>query len=57
MTVNATDVIIGLPDLGTQIGDFIENMIPAVVTLAIVGAIVAGLVLIFKGIFSKVKMK
>jgi len=56
MTVNATDVIIGLPDLGTQIGEFIENLIPAIVTLAIVGAIVTGLVLVFRGVFRKVKM-
>ena len=57
MAVNVTDVITGLPDLGDQIGEFITNLIPAIVTLAIVGAIVTGLVLVFKGVFSKVKMK
>ena len=55
--VNVSNIVTGLADFGTDIGAFITNLIPAVVTLAIVGAIVTGIVLIFKGVFSKMRIK
>lgn len=54
--VNVSTIITGLGDFGTDLGAFITNVIPGVVTLMIVLAIAGGLVLLFRNIFGKLRV-
>lgn len=54
--VNVSEIITGLAEFGTDLGTFITNVIPGVVTLIIVLAIAGGLAALFQNIFGKLKL-